>query len=109
MNTFELRYAESRKCAASCCSYLLSRSDHGIRLGDQPALQYLYYIDQIGIAVSPIQTTFFFSVSPTVRFSILQTRSQRLTLHGRSVAAVSDDPLLEEYAVARQVWNLSVP
>ena len=63
MNTFELRphCGEAGNVLHLAVSYLLSQGvNHGIRLGDQPALQYLYYIDQIGIAVSPISNNFLF-------------------------------------------------
>ena len=114
MNTFELRphCGEAGNVLHLAVSYLLSQGvSHGIRLGDQPALQYLYYIDQIGIAVSPISNNFLFlrfADSPFFKFfkrglNVSLSTDDPLLFH------MSDDPLLEEYAVARQVWNLSVP
>ena len=114
MNTFELRphCGEAGNVLHLAVSYLLSQGvNHGIRLGDQPALQYLYYIDQIGIAVSPISNNFLFlrfADSPFFKFfkrglNVSLSTDDPLLFH------MSDDPLLEEYAVARQVWNLSVP
>ena len=114
MNTFELRphCGEAGAVLHLAVSYLLSQGiNHGIRLGNQPALQYLYYIDQIGIAVSPISNNFLFlrfSESPFLKFfkrglNVSLSTDDPLLFH------MSDDPLLEEYAVARQVWNLSVP
>jgi len=114
LNTFELRphCGEAGAVTHLAVSYLLSQGiSHGIRLGDQPALQYLYYLDQIGIAVSPISNNFLFlrfKDSPFHKFfrtglNVSLSTDDPLLFH------MSDDPLLEEYAVARQVWNLSVP
>ncbi|XP_062892845.1 AMP deaminase 1-like [Mobula hypostoma] len=82
---------------------------HGLRLKKDPALQYLYYLAQVPIAMSPLSNNSLFleySQSPFLQF--FQT--------GLQVSLSTDDPLqfhytkealIEEYAVAAQFWKLS--
>ncbi|XP_053108282.1 AMP deaminase 3 isoform X3 [Hemicordylus capensis] len=82
---------------------------HGLLLKKSPVLQYLYYLAQIPIAMSPLSNNSLFleySKSPLREF-----------LHkGLLVSLSTDDPmqfhytkeaLMEEYAIAAQVWKLS--
>ncbi|XP_005989754.1 AMP deaminase 3 isoform X2 [Latimeria chalumnae] len=82
---------------------------HGLNLKKSPVLQYLYYLAQIPIAMSPLSNNSLFleySKSPLPEF-----------LHkGLKVSLSTDDPmqfhytkeaLMEEYAIAAQVWKLS--
>ncbi|KAM8938739.1 AMP deaminase 3 [Pelodytes ibericus] len=82
---------------------------HGLNLKKSPVLQYLYYLAQIPIAMSPLSNNSLFleySKSPLREF-----------LHkGLVVSLSTDDPmqfhytkeaLMEEYAIAAQVWKLS--
>ncbi|XP_063802510.1 AMP deaminase 3 isoform X2 [Pseudophryne corroboree] len=82
---------------------------HGLNLKKSPVLQYLYYLAQIPIAMSPLSNNSLFleySKNPLREF-----------LHkGLVVSLSTDDPmqfhytkeaLMEEYAIAAQVWKLS--
>ncbi|XP_007647079.1 AMP deaminase 3 isoform X3 [Cricetulus griseus] len=82
---------------------------HGLLLKKSPVLQYLYYLAQIPIAMSPLSNNSLFleySKNPLWEF-----------LHkGLHVSLSTDDPmqfhytkeaLMEEYAIAAQVWKLS--
>ncbi|XP_072906060.1 AMP deaminase 3-like isoform X1 [Hemitrygon akajei] len=82
---------------------------HGLNLKKSPVLQYLYYLTQIPIAMSPLSNNSLFleySKNPMREF-----------LHkGLKVSLSTDDPmqfhytkeaLMEEYAIAAQVWKLS--
>ncbi|XP_066495925.1 AMP deaminase 3 isoform X1 [Tiliqua scincoides] len=82
---------------------------HGLLLKKSPVLQYLYYLAQIPIAMSPLSNNSLFleySKNPLREF-----------LHkGLRVSLSTDDPmqfhytkeaLMEEYAIAAQVWKLS--
>ena len=45
-------------------SYLVANNiNHGIRLRKLQVLQYLYYLDQIGCAITPVSNAFLFKVS----------------------------------------------
>ncbi|XP_027017324.1 AMP deaminase 3b isoform X3 [Tachysurus fulvidraco] len=82
---------------------------HGLNLKMSPVLQYLYYLAQIPIAMSPLSNNSLFleySKNPLREF-----------LHkGLCVSLSTDDPmqfhytkeaLMEEYAIAGQLWKLS--
>ncbi|XP_069760089.1 AMP deaminase 3-like isoform X2 [Narcine bancroftii] len=82
---------------------------HGLNLKKSPVLQYLYYLCQIPIAMSPLSNNSLFleySKNPLREF-----------MHkGLKVSLSTDDPmqfhytkeaLMEEYAIAAQVWKLT--
>ncbi|XP_023806621.1 AMP deaminase 3 [Oryzias latipes] len=82
---------------------------HGLNLKQSPVLQYLYYLTQVPIAMSPLSNNSLFleySKNPFRDF-----------LHkGLCVSLSTDDPmqfhytkepLMEEYAIAAQLWKLS--
>ncbi|ESW25852.1 hypothetical protein PHAVU_003G070600 [Phaseolus vulgaris] len=82
---------------------------HGINLRKTPVLQYLYYLAQIGLAMSPLSNNSLFL---DYHRNPLPMFFQR----GLNVSLSSDDPLqihltkealLEEYSVAAKVWKLS--
>ena len=93
------------------CTYMLSESiAHGINLHQQVSLQYLYYLDQVGLSIAPLSNNFLFrkiSSSPFVKFfrrglNVTLSTDDPLLFH------MSDDPLLEEYSVARATFDLSM-
>eukprot|EP00531_Pseudo-nitzschia_arenysensis_P009536 CAMPEP_0116144240 /NCGR_PEP_ID=MMETSP0329-20121206/15900_1 /TAXON_ID=697910 /ORGANISM="Pseudo-nitzschia arenysensis, Strain B593" /LENGTH=716 /DNA_ID=CAMNT_0003639657 /DNA_START=105 /DNA_END=2255 /DNA_ORIENTATION=+ len=93
------------------CTYLLSESiAHGINLHNQVSLQYLYYLDQVGLSVAPLSNNFLFrkiADSPFLKFfrrglNVTLSTDDPLLFH------MSDDPLLEEYSVARATFDLSM-
>ncbi|KAM9765761.1 AMP deaminase 3 isoform 1-T1 [Menidia menidia] len=82
---------------------------HGLNLKKSPVLQYLYYLTQLPIAMSPLSNNSLFleySKNPLREF-----------LHkGLCVSLSTDDPmqfhytkepLMEEYAIAAQLWKFS--
>ncbi|KAJ2713351.1 AMP deaminase [Coemansia spiralis] len=81
--------------------------NHGILLRKVPALQYLYYLQQIGLAMSPLSNNALFLVYERNPFNAYFQR-------GLNVALSTDDPLqfhftkeplMEEYSVAAQIWK----
>ncbi|CAD7958482.1 unnamed protein product [Amoebophrya sp. A120] len=83
--------------------------NHGINLKKNPALQYLFYLCQIGISMSPCSNNqLFLRYDKNPFYHFFQT--------GLNVTLSTDDPLmfhqtkeplLEEYAIAKQLWKLS--
>lgn len=82
---------------------------HGINLRKSPVLQYLYYLAQVGLAMSPLSNNSLFLDYGRNPFPMFFQR-------GLNVSLSSDDPLqihltkealVEEYSVAAQVWKLS--
>ncbi|CAO3689884.1 unnamed protein product [Umbelopsis vinacea] len=112
LNTFVLRphAGEAGDSANLTSAFLTSQSiSHGILLRKVPALQYLYYLKQIGLAMSPLSNNALFL---TYERNPLPQFFQR----GLNVSVSSDDPLqfhftkeplIEEYSVAAQIWKLS--
>lgn len=91
-------------------AYLLAQSiSHGILLRKVPFVQYLYYLDQIGIAMSPLSNNALFLTYDKNPFP-------RYFKRGLNVSLSTDDPLqfsytreplIEEYSVAAQIYKLS--
>ncbi|KEG13010.1 AMP deaminase [Trypanosoma grayi] len=88
-------------CANSIC--------HGINLRNDPPMQYLYYLSQIGLHVSPLSNNALF-----LRF--LNNPFPEFFRRGLNVSLSTDDPLMfhqtqepliEEYSIAARVWGLS--
>eukprot|EP00887_Chlorella_sp_A99_P005265 scaffold1.g5265.t1 len=142
-NTFSLR-PHAGECGSSLLceagdidhlvtSFLLAQNiAHGINLRKSPSLQYLYYLEQIGLCMSPLSNNSlfldyhrnpfptFFARGLSVSLSTddpLQARGWAggLSGGGREAARqgavgwihLTKEPLVEEYSVAAQVWKLS--
>lgn len=113
LNTFSFRphAGETGDVMHLAASYLLSQSvNHGINLDRQVSLQYLYYLDQIGLSISPLSNNFLFRKIATNPFPKLFKRGLNVTLSTDDplLFHMSDDALLEEYSVARASFDLSM-
>lgn len=113
LNTFAFRphAGETGDSMHLAATYLLCPSiNHGINLHNQVSLQYLYYLDQIGLSVSPLSNNFLFRKIATNPFPKLFRRGLNCTLSTDDplLFHMSDDALLEEYAVARATFDLSM-
>lgn len=82
---------------------------HGINIRLSPVLQYLFYLTQIPIAMSPLSNNSLFLDYSKNPFPIFYAR-------GLNVSISTDDPLqfhytkeplIEEYSVAAQVWKFA--
>ncbi|ETV96870.1 AMP deaminase [Aphanomyces invadans] len=83
--------------------------NHGITLRKSAALQYLYYLAQIGIAMSPLSNNKLFLDFYRNPFPQYFARGLNVSLSTDDPLMLhyTKDPLLEEYSVAAQVWKLS--
>ncbi|GAU89051.1 hypothetical protein RvY_01647 [Ramazzottius varieornatus] len=112
LNTFVLRphCGEAGHVQHLIAGFLLADSiAHGLLLRKVPALQYLYYLSQIGISMSPLSNNSLF----------LSYHRQPLPdyfARGLNVSLSTDDPLhfhftkeplVEEYSIAAPIWKLS--
>ncbi|KAI3654442.1 hypothetical protein MP228_001161 [Amoeboaphelidium protococcarum] len=92
--------------AAFLSSYHIS---HGILLRKVPALQYLFYLEQVGLAMSPLSNNCLFinyERNPFPSFfhiglNVCLSTDDPLQLH------FTKEPLIEEYSVAAQIWKFS--
>jgi len=91
-------------------SFMVADSiSHGIALKRFTVLQYLYYLSQIGIAMSPLSNNLLFLEYQKNPFPLFFTRGLRVTLCTENPLMIhyTKEPLVEEYAVAAQLYKLS--
>jgi AMP deaminase len=112
MNLFTLRphCGEAGNAQHLVSAFLTSEGiNHGLLLRKIPVLQYLYYLTNIGIAMSPLSNNSLFLSYNRNPFPDYFARGLNVTLS-------TDDPLqfhftkealMEEYSIAAQVWRLS--
>ncbi|XP_011708010.1 PREDICTED: AMP deaminase 2 isoform X1 [Wasmannia auropunctata] len=111
-NTFVLRphCGEAGPVQHLVCGYMMAENiSHGLLLRKVPVLQYLYYLAQIGIAMSPLSNNSLF-------LNYHRNPLPEYLARGLCISLSTDDPLqfhftkeplMEEYSIAAQVWKLS--
>jgi len=112
MNTFVLRphAGEAGSVDHLVAAFLSSEGiSHGIMLRKAPVLQYLYYLAKIGIAMSPLSNnSLFLDIAKNPFYDFFETGMfVSLSTDDPVQFHMSKEPLIEEYAIARQVWKLS--
>nr|XP_043607645.1 probable AMP deaminase isoform X2 [Erigeron canadensis] len=82
---------------------------HGINLRKSPVLQYLYYLAQIGLAMSPLSNNSLFLDYHRNPFPMFFQRGMNVSLSTDDPLQIhlTKEPLVEEYGVAAKVWKLS--
>eukprot|EP00742_Colponemidia_sp_Colp-10_P003699 GILJ01003937.1.p1 GENE.GILJ01003937.1~~GILJ01003937.1.p1 ORF type:complete len:764 (-),score=122.22 GILJ01003937.1:165-2456(-) len=112
MNTFTFRphAGESGGMDHLGTAFLLANSiNHGIVLRKTPVLQYLFYLAQIGLAMSPLSNNRLFLEYDKNPFPIFFARGLNVSLSTDDPLQIhyTKEPLLEEYSVAAQVWKFA--
>jgi len=81
---------------------------HGLLLRKVPLLQYIFYLDQIGIAMSPLSNNALFLAYDRNPFHQYFKRGLNVSLSSDDPLqfAFTKEPLIEEYAVAAQIYKL---
>lgn len=92
--------------AAFLCCHSIS---HGILLRKVPLLQYLFYLDQIGMAMSPLSNNALFLTYDKNPFASFFRRGLNVSLSTDDPLqfAFTKEPLIEEYSVAAQIYKFS--
>ena len=92
--------------AAVLCCHSIS---HGVTLRKMPCYQYIFYLDQIGIAMSPLSNNALFLTYERNPFPRYFSRGLNVSLSTDDPLqfAFTKEPLIEEYAVAAQIYKLS--
>ncbi|KAL7269463.1 AMP deaminase [Rhizina undulata] len=92
--------------AAVLCCHSIS---HGILLRKVPLLQYIFYLEQIGIAMSPLSNNALFLAYDKNPFLSYFKRGLNVSLSTDDPLqfAFTKEPLIEEYSVAAQIYKLS--
>ncbi|TDZ36269.1 AMP deaminase [Colletotrichum trifolii] len=111
-NTFVMRPhcgeagdSEHLAVALLCCHSI----SHGLLLRKVPILQYIFYLEQIGIAMSPLSNNALFLAYERNPFYQYFRRGLNVSLSTDDPLqfAFTKEPLMEEYAVAAQIYKLS--
>jgi AMP deaminase len=92
--------------AALLCTHSIS---HGITLRKVPLLQYVFYLEQIGIAMSPLSNNALFLTYDRNPFISYFKKGLNVSLSTDDPLqfAFTKEPLIEEYSVAAQIYKLS--
>ena len=92
--------------AAVLCCHSIS---HGLLLRKVPFLQYIFYLEQIGIAMSPLSNNALFLAYERNPFLQYFKRGLNVSLSTDDPLqfAFTKEPLIEEYSVAAQIYKLS--
>ena len=92
--------------AATLCCYAIN---HGIILRKVPFFQYIFYLDQIGIAMSPLSNNALFLAYERNPFPKYFSRGLNVSLSTDDPLQISftKEPLMEEYSVAAQIYKFS--
>lgn len=101
MNTFVLRphCGEAGPVQHLVCGFLMSENiSHGLLLRKVPVLQYLYYLAQIGIAMSPLSNNSLF-------LNYHRNPAPEYLARGLCVSLSTDDPLQFHFT---KVWQIFV-
>lgn len=91
-------------------SFLTAESvNHGITMARNPPMQYLFYLAQVGIAMSPLSNNKLFVDYNRNPFYSYFCRGLNVSLSTDDPLMLhyTKEPLVEEYCVAAQVWKLS--
>ncbi|KAF2480355.1 hypothetical protein BDY17DRAFT_255503, partial [Neohortaea acidophila] len=91
--------------AVLCCHSIC----HGLLLRKVPLLQYIFYLDQIGVAMSPLSNNALFLAYERNPFLQYFRRGLNVSLSTDDPLqfAFTKEPLIEEYAVAAQIYKLT--
>ncbi|KAF1833056.1 AMP deaminase [Decorospora gaudefroyi] len=92
--------------AAVLCTHSIS---HGLLLRKVPLLQYIFYLEQIGVAMSPLSNNALFLAYERNPFLSYFRRGLNVSLSTDDPLqfAFTKEPLIEEYSVAAQIYKLS--
>ncbi|KAI4328370.1 hypothetical protein L6164_020728 [Bauhinia variegata] len=112
MTTIKLRphCGEAGEVDHLAAAFLLCHNiSHGINLRKTPVLQYLYYLAQIGLAMSPLSNNSLFLDYHRNPLPMFFQRGLNVSLSTDDPLQIhlTKEPLLEEYSVAAKVWKLS--
>ncbi|RHN41198.1 putative AMP deaminase [Medicago truncatula] len=112
MTTIKLRphCGEAGDSDHLAAAFLLCHNiSHGINLRKTPVLQYLYYLAQVGLAMSPLSNNSLFLDYHRNPLPMFFQRGLNVSLSTDDPLQIhlTKEPLLEEYSVAAKVWKLS--
>jgi len=113
LNTFVFRphCGEAGNPSHLCAGFMLADGIcHGVQLRKTPVMEYLYYIAQVGLAVSPLSNDILFVPLGESPFGSFFKRGLNVSLSTDDplIIHLTEDPLIEEYVVAARTFRLSM-
>mmetsp|Transcript_118560 Transcript_118560/g.221522 ORF Transcript_118560/g.221522 Transcript_118560/m.221522 type:complete len:762 (-) Transcript_118560:187-2472(-) len=113
LSTFRFRphCGEAGNVSHLCSGFMLADSIcHGVQLMHSPVLQYLYYVCQVGLAVSPLSNDILFVPLQESPFGAFFKRGLNVSLSTDDplIIHLTEDALIEEYVVAARTFRLSM-
>lgn len=83
--------------------------NHGLNLRKSPALQYLFYLAKIGIAMSPCSNNHLFLSYEKSPFPMYFQKGLNVSLSTDDPLMFhqTKEPLMEEYSIAKQLWHFT--
>lgn len=112
LNTFKFRphCGEAGNVSHLCSGFMLADGVcHGVQLEKDPVLQYLYYLAQVGIAVSPLSNDILFVPLQKSPFGSFFRRGLNVSLSTDDplIIHLTEEALIEEYVVSARTFRLS--
>ncbi|CUG86083.1 AMP deaminase, putative [Bodo saltans] len=82
---------------------------HGVNLKNDPSMQYLYYLSQVGLHVCPLSNNALFLYFLNNPFPDFFRRGLNVSLSTDDPMMFhqTQEPLIEEYSIAARVWGFS--
>mmetsp|Transcript_21215 Transcript_21215/g.48713 ORF Transcript_21215/g.48713 Transcript_21215/m.48713 type:complete len:746 (-) Transcript_21215:214-2451(-) len=113
LNTFTFRphCGEAGNVSHLCSAFLVADNIcHGIRLQDNAVLQYMFYIAQVGLAVSPLSNDILFLPLHQSPFGSFFRRGLNVSLSTDDplIIHMTEEALIEEYVIAARTFRLSI-
>lgn len=113
LSTFRFRphCGEAGNVSHMCSGFMLADNiSHGVQLRNSPVLQYLYYLCQVGLAVSPLSNDILFIPLQESPFGTFFKRGLNVSLSTDDplIIHLTEDALIEEYVVAARTFRLSM-
>ena len=92
-----------------CATFMLAKNIVRFEPSQMPCLQYLYFLTQIPLDMSPLSNNSLFIDYHKNPFPTFFARGLRVSLSTDDPLMIhmTKEPLVEEYSVAAQVWKLS--
>mmetsp|Transcript_37262 Transcript_37262/g.79099 ORF Transcript_37262/g.79099 Transcript_37262/m.79099 type:complete len:731 (-) Transcript_37262:262-2454(-) len=83
--------------------------NHGVNLRKSPALEYLFFLANVGIAMSPCSNNQLFLHYEKSPFPTYFARGLNVSLSTDDPLMFhqTKEPLMEEYSIAKQLWHLT--
>mmetsp|Transcript_45118 Transcript_45118/g.107286 ORF Transcript_45118/g.107286 Transcript_45118/m.107286 type:complete len:747 (+) Transcript_45118:81-2321(+) len=109
--TYRPHCGEAGNVSHLCSTFMVADNIcHGIKLQENVVLQYLFYLAQVGLAVSPLSNDILFLPLHQSPFGTFFRRGLNVSLSTDDplIIHMTEEALIEEYVIAARTFRLSV-